>query len=475
MSTDSFQTVHPPTGEVIHTYSFDSSLQIEKKIESAWQSFHAFKSKSVPTRQKQLRSLAQEFRQSSPSLARLITLEMGKPLKDSEAEIEKCAQGCEYFAENLEAFLKPQELKAHYKSSWVVKDSLGPVLAIMPWNFPLWQTLRFAAPAIGIGNPILLKHSSLTAGTAEKIAEIFDRVEKGLLLNLRLSHEQTAAVIADKRVRAVSLTGSTQAGQVVAGLAGKHLKKTVLELGGSDAYLVFNDAEIEKAAQICAQARMTNNGQSCIAAKRFLIEKKVLPDFLRAFENALANYRPGDPFLSETKVGSLASKKFQKQLLQQCLELEKGGAEKVFDLDKNFEFKESNAYFPARVYRVNREQDQAFQDEFFGPVALIFEFQGEKEALALCNQSPYGLGGAVFSKDLDKAYRVARQMEAGFIAINEQVKSDPRLPFGGVKNSGYGRELSLYGFNEFCNIKSLGFGSGEFSETDFQKAETSPE
>lgn len=462
MSSDSFQTVHPANGEVIHTYKYFSSLEIEKAIESAWQKFHSFKTKAVSVKSDQLRLLARELRKDSEALGRLITLEMGKALKDSLAEIEKCASACEYFADNLEKFLAAEEVKSNYQKSFVVKDPMGPVFAIMPWNFPIWQTIRFAAPAVGIGNPILLKHSNVTAGTAEKLEEIFNRVEKGLLANLRIDHEQAAHVIADKRVRGVTLTGSTRAGREIAATAGKHLKKAVLELGGSDAYIVFADANIEKAAQVCAAARMVNNGQSCIAAKRFLVEKSIYPQFIKAFEKEFLKFSWGDPFLPEHQVGSLASKKFQKQLLEQCRSLEKSGAQKIFDCGKDFDFDGGDSFFPPRAYKVSSELDQAFQDEFFGPVALVFEFENEAEAIGLANKSPYGLGGALFTEDLKRAYRLSRQLEAGFLVINEQVKSDARLPFGGVKDSGYGRELSLYGFNEFCNIKTIGL-AGDLS------------
>ncbi|MEZ0392019.1 MAG: aldehyde dehydrogenase family protein [Pseudobdellovibrionaceae bacterium] len=458
---DSFQTIHPPTGEPIHSYQHFDAQTVENSISWASERFHSFKTKSIASKAEDLKHLASELRAEKNSLARLITLEMGKAIQDSEAEIEKCAMTCEYFADRLPAFLAPQESPSHYAKSKVVKESLGPILTIMPWNFPIWQVMRFAAPALGIGNPILLKHSDLTAGTAEKLGEIFDRVERGLLINLRIDHKQAARVIADKRVRGVTLTGSTRAGKEIASESGKHLKKTVLELGGSDAYVVLKDADLKAAARTCALARMTNNGQSCIAAKRFLVDQSVFAEFLKFFEMAMKEVRMGDPFVRETQVGSLASKKFQKQLLEQCAFLEKAGGEKIFDLDSRFDFSHPGAFFPARAYKVTAEQDMAFEDEFFGPVALMWSFQSEKEALALCNRSVYGLGGAVFSKDEKRAEEFARGMEAGFITINDQVKSDPRLPFGGVKESGYGRELGLYGFNEFCNIKSLGFGSVE--------------
>ena len=390
-----------------------------------------------------------------------MTLEMGKAIKDSLAEVEKCAVAFDFFAENLSSLLSPESVKTAYAKSAIVKDSIGPVLAVMPWNFPLWQVTRFAAPAVGIGNPILLKHADISAGTAEMIAEIFDHVSPGLLYNFRIDHDQAAKVIEDRRCAAVTLTGSARAGREIAQTAGKFLKKTVLELGGSDAYVVFADADVDKAARICAQARMTNNGQSCVAAKRFIVHASVLARFMTGFEKTVRELGFGDPTNEKTANGSLAAKKFQTQLLEQCATIEKAGARKLFDLadDLKFNFADPGAFFPARAYLVTPDIEQVFTDEFFGPVALVLSFDHEAEAIEIANRSVYGLGGAVFSKNEVSAEAFARLMEAGFIAINDQVRSDPRLPFGGVKDSGYGRELSHYGFDEFCNIKTLGFGA----------------
>lgn len=458
MSSESFQTQNPATGEKLATYTHLSASEVEKRVENAFQSFHLAKSQTVREKSQQLKALGQGLRSHSAELSRLMTLEMGKALKDSLAEIEKCAVTFDYFAENLERFLSAEDVKSNYAKSKIVKDSLGPVLAIMPWNFPVWQVIRFAAPAVGIGNPILLKHADLCAGVAEKMEQIFREVDPNLLYNMRIDHTQAATLIGDKRVRGVTLTGSAKAGREVAATAGQHLKKSVLELGGSDAYVVFADSDVSKAGEICAKARMTNNGQSCVAAKRFIVEKSVRAQFVKSFTETLQKMPWGDPLKMETQVGSLASKKFQKQLFEQCQALEKGGSEKIFDFDSKFDFTKADAFFPSRIYLARKDQDMAFKEEFFGPVALVFDFENETEALGLANRSIYGLGGAVFTGDLERGEKFARGMEAGFIAINDQVKSDARLPFGGVKDSGYGRELSLYGFNEFCNIKTLGIG-----------------
>lgn len=449
LTMGSFKTVNPATGETLKNFEHVGDAVVERILAAAHAAYIDAKTKSIADRVSHLRAIAAAFRARKDDVAKLMTLEMGKALKDSLAEVEKSAGAFDFFAENLEAFLTPESAKTAYAASRIVKDSIGPILAVMPWNFPLWQVTRFAAPAVGIGNPILLKHSDLTAGTSELVAEIFDGVAPGLLFNLRIDHEQAAKVIGDRRCAAVTLTGSARAGREIAQTAGRHLKKTVLELGGSDAYVVFQDADVEKAAKICAEGRMTNNGQSCVAAKRFVVHESLLQKFNEGFERRVR----------ELGVGFLASKKFQDQLLKQCAQIEAAGAKKIFDLAGPKAFEGGDASFPARAYLVESSIESAFTEEFFGPVALIFSFSDEAEALEIANKSIYGLGGAVFSRDLSRAEKFARLMEAGFIAINDQVKSDAHLPFGGVKDSGYGRELSHFGFNEFCNIKTLGIGT----------------
>jgi succinate-semialdehyde dehydrogenase/glutarate-semialdehyde dehydrogenase len=454
-----FQTVNPATDETLRHYEHLDSKKIEVLFTDARTSYLRHRTKSVGERSRDLHSIAKEFRSRKDEIARLMTMEMGKAIKDSLTEVEKSATTFDFYADQLENLLAGEAVKTSYARSEIVKDSIGPILAVMPWNFPLWQVTRFAAPAVGIGNPILLKHSDLCAGTAELIATVFDSVSPGLLYNFRIDHAEAAKVIADRRCAAVTLTGSARAGREIAAVAGRELKKTVLELGGSDAYVVLKDADVEKSAKICANGRMTNNGQSCVAAKRFVVHQSILKNFLGAFENQVRALPFGNPMDLAVTTGSLASKKFQTQLAKQCADLEGKGASKIFDLDPLYDFTKPSAFFPARAYLVSKDLDAAFTEEFFGPVALIFSFETEDEALLIANKSIYGLGGAVFSKDIDRATKFARLMEAGFIGINDQVKSDPHLPFGGVKDSGYGRELSHYGFNEFCNIKTLGFGS----------------
>lgn len=456
-----FSTTNPATGEKLQDYQFIAETELEKQLQAGFEFWKKDRSPPVKERTDFLEALAKEFRSSSAELGKLMTLEMGKPISDSLAEIEKSAVTFDYFSQELEKMRAPIQVKAQYVQSQIVKDSWGPILAVMPWNFPLWQITRVAVSSVGIGNPIFLKHSEITAGTAVKIQEIFDRVKPGLLTNLRINHDQAAKVIQDPRIRGVSLTGSARAGREIGSLAAKSLKKTVLELGGSDAYLVFQDADVEKAAKICATARMTNNGQSCVAAKRFIVDRKVKENFLSSFAGHIASLKRGDPLSKETKVGSLAHKKFQTQLLDQCKKLEKEGAKKILDLSEtqsDFGI-DQGAFFPARVYEVSKDSKLIEQEEFFGPVALVVESSNDEEAVQMANNCVYGLGGAIFSRNLKRAELLAHQMECGFVAINEQVKSDARMPFGGVKESGYGRELSGFGFDEFCNVKSLGITS----------------
>lgn len=454
-----FETVNPATGKVLQGYSRTTDTEVDKILTTAFKCYSTETTK-VTFRAQLLADLAKAFRTESQALALQVSLEMGKLLKDAVTEVEKCALAFDYFSQNLENFLAPEMILSDYKKSKIVKDAMGPILSVMPWNFPLWQLVRFAAPAVGIGNPILLKHSEVTAGTGLLLQKIFDGVSKNLLFNLTISHDQAARVISDPRVRGVTLTGSTEAGRAIAKVAGENLKKSVLELGGSDAYVVFANADLKRAAKICAQSRMVNNGQSCIAAKRFLIENTVFDQFVDYFKTELRSFVPGDPLNTESKIGPLAAKKFQTQLLKQCDDLmQNGQSQEIFDLAKEItsDYKDNSAFFAARAYLVPSSEPKFFTEEFFGPVALLQKFTSAPEALELANRSVYGLGGAVFSNDQDFAESFARKMEAGFVAINDMVKSAPGLPFGGVKQSGYGRELGLHGFNEFCNVKTLGF------------------
>ncbi len=483
-----FYTNNPRTGEKIKAYNYHSFSQTDQQLQNAWLSFQKNieqRSKSslsqwILQRQDLLIQLAECFLHNKDPLSLQISLEMGKSLIEAVAEIEKSISAFRYYAEVLPEMLQDSVFAAmpSYRQARVCKMPLGPVLAVMPWNFPLWQLVRFAAPAVAIGNPILLKHSDITAGVAEMIENIFSNVSSELLFNLRIDHEQTAKVIADPRVCAVTLTGSSRAGREVASLAGKYLKKSVLELGGSDPYLILADADLPAAAAACARSRMINNGQSCIAAKRILVDQSVFAEFSELFCAEIKK-------LSAVPV-PMAHLRFKQQLQNQFDELvvisEKDPNEiklvldlqdkqiKQDKLNKNEKLKnkpdsqesdfynnqpEASAFFAPKVFSCSLDFIKNYQQELFGPIALLAGFSNLDQAVAAANASVYGLGSAIFSQDLSQASALAMRLQTGVVAINDFVKSDPKIPFGGVKDSGFGRELGLYGFDEFCNIKSI--------------------
>lgn len=461
-SVMTFLTQNPHSGDLLKEYSYFTDAEIQRALIHAQKSFSYWRKEPLEKRAIFLQKVAKAIREKSTTLSKQMTLEMGKPLSEAQAEVEKCAVTLEYFAEHAPLELASIKVDAHYEESFISKEPLGVVFAIMPWNYPLWQMIRFAAPAWMAGNVIALKHSDMTAGTAEIFCEIVQNVSpiRDVIVNLRINHDQAAKIIADPRIAAVTFTGSTRGGSEIAKVAGQNLKKTVLELGGSDAYVVLKDADIAHAAKVCATARLVNNGQSCVSAKRFVVEEAVLPVFLQEFTKAVSQFVRGNPMESATKLGPLANKKFQRGLVDQCTRLEKSGAERL-DLVENkdsvpFDLAAPGAYFPPRVYLVSPENEVAKTEEFFGPVAIVIPVKSEAQAIEVANSSLFGLGGAIFTRDIKRAKELAHQMECGFVAINDQVKSDARMPFGGVKASGYGRELSKFGLQEFLNIKSLG-------------------
>lgn len=384
-------------------------------------------------------------------LAQLMAREMGKPVTQGKAEAVKCATACRYYAEQGAAMLAAVEREG----ATLIYQPLGPVLAIMPWNFPLWQVIRFAAPALMAGNTILLKHASNVPGCAKAIvaliAEAFGRDD--LMQSVFISGEETAALIGDERVRAVTFTGSTEAGRKVAAAAGQHLKKSVLELGGSDPYIVLEDADVAEAAKVCAAARMVNGGQSCIAAKRFLVVEEIYERFLQALVKELAEYQAGDPMDEACKLGPMAREDLRDEIHGQVVDSIAAGARLL--LGGAIPEVRDAPYYPATLLADVAPGMRVFNEETFGPVAAVVPVHDEFEAIDLANLTPFGLGGAVFSKDLERARRVAEQIETGTVAINGQVVSDPRFPFGGVKDSGWGRELGEEGIREFVNLKTL--------------------
>jgi succinate-semialdehyde dehydrogenase/glutarate-semialdehyde dehydrogenase len=395
------------------------------------------------------------LRARAGDLAALMAREMGKPLAQGRAEADKCAWACEYYAEHAAALLAPEPAATGARESFVTYEPLGPIFAIMPWNFPLWQVFRFAAPNLVAGNTALLKHAESVPGCARAITALLEDagLPSGVFTNLFITHEQAESVIAHPAVRGVTLTGSTRAGRAVARAAGAHLKKTVLELGGSDAYLVLEDADLDLAAAACATSRLLNAGQSCIAAKRFVVAESVRGAFTERLVARMAETKMGDPMDATTTLGPLARADLREALrrqveasLAQGARLRLGG--RVPD--------GPGAFYPATVLDDVRPGMPAFDEELFGPVAAVVGASGEAEAIRLANASPYGLGAAVFSSDLERARRIAaHELDAGACAINDFVRSDPRLPFGGVKDSGFGRELGRQGLLEFMNVKAV--------------------
>jgi succinate-semialdehyde dehydrogenase / glutarate-semialdehyde dehydrogenase len=398
-----------------------------------------------------LRRAARMLEEQQDEFAVLMAREMGKPVAQGKAEAVKCAAACQYYAEHGEAMLAPSVAE----SATILHQPLGPVLAIMPWNFPFWQVFRFAAPALMAGNTILLKHASNVPGCARAIgrivAEAFGRDD--FLRAVFVSGKEVEPLIADPRVRAVTFTGSTEAGRAVAAAAGKHLKKSVLELGGSDPYLVLEDADLENAARVCAAARMVNAGQSCIAAKRFLVADPVHDEFAGLLRAELDRYVPGDPLDEATPLGPMARADLREELHGQVVDSVAAGA-RVLLGGAMLELRDL-PYYPATLLDRVRPGMRVFDEETFGPVAAVVRTIGDREAVALANQTPFGLGAAVFTADIGRARRIAEQLDTGTVAINSQVVSDPRFPFGGVKDSGWGRELGVHGIREFVNVKTV--------------------
>jgi succinate-semialdehyde dehydrogenase/glutarate-semialdehyde dehydrogenase len=381
--------------------------------------------------------------------------EMGKPIRQGRAEVEKCAWVCEYYADNAESFLSKETIATDASDSYVTFNPLGVVLAVMPWNFPLWQVFRFAAPALMAGNAGVLKHASNVPGSALAIEEVFRQAgfPASLFRTLLVGGSRVSSVIEDSRIKAVTLTGSTEAGKTVASTAGRVLKKSVLELGGSDPYLVLEDAELERTINTCVASRLINAGQSCIAAKRFIVVKSVLERFQQGFVKEMRAQKVGDPRAEDTDVGPMARHDLRDELHDQVRRSIDRGAKCLL----GGEVPEGvGAYYPPTVLADVKPGMPAYEEELFGPVAAIIPVENENEAIATANDSVFGLGAAVFTKDKARGERIAAQeLQAGCCFVNAFVKSDPRLPFGGIKESGYGRELAAYGIKEFVNIKTV--------------------
>jgi len=447
-------SINPTTGATIATYQAHGPAEIETRLALAGHAFAGWRDTDVAERAAALRRVAAVLEQREDLYARLVTEEMGKPITDAHAEIAKCATACRYYAAEAPRMLAPEPVVTGENRSWIAFDPLGPVLAVMPWNFPFWQVFRFAAPAIAAGNVGLLKHASNVCGSALAIEEVFRLAElpTGCFQTLLVGGAAVADLIADDRIRAVTLTGSEEAGVSVAMAAGRALKKCVLELGGSDPFIVLEDADIPLAARRAAEARVVNSGQSCIAAKRFIVVEDVAETFTRALVAAMDALMVGDPFDPRTQVGPLARADLRDEVDAQVSATVAAGAR----LLRGGHVRPGPGFFyEPTVLEDVRPGMPAFDEEVFGPVAPVITARGVEDAIALANRSRYGLGASIWTRDLARAEALAHEIDAGLVFINDIVRSDPRLPFGGVKRSGHGRELAHYGIREFVNIRSI--------------------
>ena len=450
-----FNTVDPATGEPGRVYQGHTAAEAHAIAADVRKAFEAWRTTGFDHRAGLMRKAALVLRERKDDLSRLMTSEMGKTRTEGLAEVEKCAAACDYYADHTAGFLAREPVDMGGPKAFVTFNPLGVVLAVMPWNFPLWQVFRFAAPNLMAGNAALLKHASNVPGCALAIEQVFraagfpDDVFRTLLVPSR----DVEALIESPQVAAVTLTGSVAAGRKVAGTAGRCLKKTVLELGGADAYLVLEDADMKAAAKVAASARMVNGGQSCIAGKRFIVVKSVRPAFEHALVEAMSAYVMGDPHDPDTRLGPLQSAGARDEIHDQVRRSVAGGARVLLGGEVP---DRPGAWYPATVLSDVRPGQPAHDEEVFGPVAAIIEAEDEDDAIRIANDSPFGLGSGVLTGDLARGERIAAErLEAGMSFVNRNVASDPRLPFGGVKDSGYGREVSRYGVLEFVNVKSV--------------------
>lgn len=449
------KTINPATEDVIKKWKFLGEFELESAVAGAFEAQRRWAQVPLDGRKAFLSNLKNELAEASEELAKTMSLEMGKPITSAHSEIKKSQSLCDYYL-NLEIPLNTDPIGLSGLSrAYVSHQPKGVLLGIMPWNFPLWQVVRFAIPSLVMGNGVLLKHAPGTFGCGDLIGKIFAQVglPQGLFQNIRVDEKQVKHLIADSRIQGVSFTGSTRGGKQVAALAGKHMKKSLFELGGSDAYLVFNDANVELAAKKLVTARMVNNGQSCVAAKRFIVLPEVLNDFTDAVVEEMKAYKPGNPLAAETRQGPMARKDLRTELDKQVRKSLRDGARALI----GGEIPGGKGYFyPATVLTDVAPGQKAFSEELFGPVASIIPAKDETEAMTFANSSSYGLGGGIFSADVERAEELARNhMQCGMVAINDFVKSFPEIPFGGEKDSGFGRELGTQGLFEFCNIKTV--------------------
>src|SRR5579884_1486591 len=451
------QTVNPATGEVIETFAPHTPAQVDAALDEARAAFLEWRATDFAHRADLMRRAAGVLRARKLELGRTATLEMGKPITEAIAEVEKSAWGCKFFAEHAQRFLTPERVESTGSQSYVEFRPLGVILAIMPWNFPFWQVFRFAAPALMAGNTAVLKHASNVSRCALEIEQVFTEAgfPPGIFRTLLIPGSEAERLVADDRIAAVTLTGSEDAGVAVAGAAGRALKKTVLELGGSDAYIVLADADLDAAAQVAVRARFQNNGQSCIAAKRFIVVNEVADAFVEKFAANAATLRVGDPLDPSTQLGPVVRADQRQALNRQVQESVAMGAKIVLGGEP---LPGPGYFYPPTIVSDVTPEMPMFKQETFGPAAAVARARDAAQALALANDSHFGLGGNIWTRDIEGARAMARRYETGNVFINGMTASDPRLPFGGVKRSGYGRELSAFGIREFVNIQTVWIG-----------------
>jgi succinate-semialdehyde dehydrogenase/glutarate-semialdehyde dehydrogenase len=462
--------VNPATEDVIASFDAFGPDEVEMALAEAQDAFLEWRERTIAERAVPMRALAALLRERSDRYARLATLEMGKPIVEARAEIEKCAFGAEHFAQNAARYLADEEVRANARRSIVAFQPLGVVLAVMPWNFPFWQVVRFGAPALMAGNAAVLKHASNVPQCALAIEEAFRDAgfPQGLVRTVLVSGAGIEPIIGDDRIRAVTLTGSSDTGSRIAELAGRALKKTVLELGGSDPFIVLADADLAAAAATAVRARNQNNGQSCIAAKRFIVVESIAADFERRFAKGVEDLVVGDPMDPQTQIGPLARRDLLDTLERQVDGSLRAGARVLTGGERVA----GKGYFfrPTVLANVTAEMP-AFREETFGPAAAVVRVRDADEAVRVANDSAYGLGASIWTRDASLGERLARRVESGSVFVNGMVASDPRLPFGGIKRSGYGRELSAFGAREFTNVQTIWIGPAEAPQPTSQPAE----
>jgi succinate-semialdehyde dehydrogenase/glutarate-semialdehyde dehydrogenase len=446
-----FKTINPYNGKTVGQYVEHTETEISSMLNKSDLAFKKWRTIPLKERCKLLAKAGQVLRDNVEEYATMITLEMGKPIKESRGEVNKCARVCDYYAENAEAFLADEIIETDAQLSMVQHHPIGTVFAVMPWNFPFWQVFRYAAPALVAGNTGLLKHAANVFGCATKIEEVFTKAgfPEGVFQNLIVHHDKSESIISHAAVKAVTLTGSERAGSAVAQIAGKHIKKSLLELGGSNAFIVWEDADIDKAVETAVTARMMNAGQSCIAAKRFILVEAIYDEFVAKFTKAVAKLESGDPMSDSTSIGTLARKDLADQLQKQVQDSIKSGAELLHG------GKQDNCYHEPTILGNVKPGMPAFDEETFGPLAAMIKAKDEMHAFELSEMSEFGLGVTVCTTDTKRALSMSHLVSDGAYFINELVKSDPRLPFGGEKKSGYGRELAKDGIMEFINRKTI--------------------